>query len=192
MSTKMNRWMAAGVAVLVLAAGCSNEINRSSSPVDLIVTNAQALQRIDLAPTAANCNKAIGTISLRSVLKNPTQVSNQTFNDVRISSYQVTYVRTDGGKQVPVSFTRTMDAIIVTGGGATALSNFLILEPGALVQAPFAALQPNNGGRDPETGKTFLQMDVIVTVFGETLAGERVSGSTRFPLDFCYQCNGCA
>jgi hypothetical protein len=35
-------------------------------------------------------------------------------------------------------------------------------------------------------------MDVLVELFGETLAGERVSGSTRFPLDFCYNCGGCA
>ena len=63
--------------------------------------------------------------------------------------------------------------------------------PGAFDQAPFAALLPQNGSRDPETGKPFVQMDIIIEVFGETLAGERVSGSARSPLTFCFHCGGC-
>ncbi|MEO8033345.1 MAG: hypothetical protein ABI837_02860 [Acidobacteriota bacterium] len=191
MSTKTNRLMAAAAA-LVLVAGCSNEIGRTSSPVTLIVSNTQNIQRLDIAPGAVNCAQDVGTISVQALLKNPTVISDQRFNDVRITSYTVNYVRTDGGKLVPASFTRSKDALITIGSGATSLSKFLILEPGALTQAPFAALQTNNGGRDPETGRTFVQMDVVVTVFGETLAGEKVSGATRFPLDFCFQCNGCA
>jgi hypothetical protein len=35
-------------------------------------------------------------------------------------------------------------------------------------------------------------MDIILEVFGSTMAGERVSGSTRIPLDFCFDCAGCA
>ncbi len=45
---------------------------------------------------------------------------------------------------------------------------------------------------DPETHKPFVSMDVILEVFGSTLAGERVSGSTRMSLDFCFSCGGCA
>jgi hypothetical protein len=191
MSTKTNRWMAA-IAVLVLATGCSNEIGRSSSPVTLIVTNTQTLQRIDIAPGAVNCAQDVGTISVQALIKNPVVLSDQRFNDVRITSYSVNYVRTDGGTQVPASFTRSKDVLIILGSGLTPLTSFLVIEPGALTQAPFAALQTNNGGRDPETGRTFVQMDVVITVFGETLAGEKVSGTTRFPLDFCFQCNGCA
>ena len=43
-----------------------------------------------------------------------------------------------------------------------------------------------------ETGRPIVGLDVVVEVFGETLAGERVSGSTRFPLDFCFDCGGCS
>ena len=62
----------------------------------------------------------------------------------------------------------------------------------ALNQAPFAALLPQNGGIDPETGKPIITMDVILTFFGQTLAGERVSGNTRLTLDFCFSCGGCS
>lgn len=195
MNTKNTKCLIASAALaLLVASGCNSDISRDTSPVLLTVTNTQALQRIDTSPTAQNCNKPVGTISVRASLKNPEQTApNPTFNDVRINSYRVSYVRTDGGTQVPAPFVRTMDQLIPIGGAATSLgSNFLILESNALNQAPFPALQTNNGGRDPETGQRFVRMDVIVEVFGQTVAGERVSGTTRFPLEFCYACGGCA
>jgi hypothetical protein len=191
---KMKKWMKSGAAVAILAvvAGCSgNEAAKTSAPVELVVTNTQAIQQIDLAPGATGCNVSIGTIQIKAILKNPTQISDQRFNDVRVTSYRVSYVRTDGGKQVPTPFVRTIDTLITTGGSASALTNFLVLTSDAVTQAPFAALQTQNGGRDPETGRPIVQMDVIVDLFGETLAGEKVSGTTRFPLDFCFSCGGC-
>ena len=47
-------------------------------------------------------------------------------------------------------------------------------------------------GFDPETGRTTITMDLILEVFGQTLAGESVSGSTRMTLDFCVSCGGCS
>ena len=70
-------------------------------------------------------------------------------------------------------------------------SDFVAFETNAFNLAPFAALQPQNGGKDPETGFGFVKMDIILTVFGETLAGERVQGSARFPVNFCFNCGGC-
>lgn len=189
---KMMKAGAAAALLVVAVAGCSGEQGKSASPVALIVSNTQTLQQIDLAPNAANCDQDIGVILMQAVLKNPKQISDQTFNNVRITSYRVSYVRTDGGKQVPAPFVRTIDALLTTGSAATSLSKFLIIQGDALSQAPFVALRTENGGRDPETGRPQVMMDVLVELFGETLSGERVSGSTRFPLDFCYNCGGCA
>lgn len=189
---KMMKTGLAAALVAVAVAGCSGEQSKSASPVSLIVTNSQNLQQIDLSPAAANCDQDVGTILMRAVLKNPTQISDQRFNDVRVTSYRVSYIRTDGGKQVPASFVRTIDTLLTTGSSATSFSKFLIIQGDALSQAPFVALRTENGGRDPETGRPVVMMDVLVELFGETLAGERVSGSTRFPLDFCYNCGGCA
>jgi hypothetical protein len=191
----VNKMMKTGVAAALLAvavAGCSGEQSKSASPVALIVSNTQNLQQIDLAPSAANCNQDVGTILMKAVLKNIKVISDQRFNDVRITSYRVSYVRTDGGTQVPAPFVRTIDSLLTTGGAATSLTKFLIIQGDALSQAPFVALRTENGGRDPETGRPVVKLDVIVELFGETLAGERVSGSTRFPLDFCFACGGCA
>jgi outer membrane murein-binding lipoprotein Lpp len=190
----MRTWIriAAFSAAALSLAGCSSEITKSSSPVELIATNTQTLNRIDVLANAQNCNQPVGTIQVQAIIKNPaSQTTNSTFEQVKLSSYNVSYVRTDNGKTVPASFTRSIDGLLTPGGGATSLNSFLILQPEALNQAPFAALLPQNGGRDPDTLSSTIHMDVVVTIFGQTLAGDNVSASTRFPLDFCYNCNGC-
>jgi hypothetical protein len=186
--------LACGAATLV-ALSC-NSINKESSPVKLVVTNDQTLQQIDLAPGATGCDQNIATINLQSVLlqdqSNTSLPTDNRFNDVKIDSYSVSYVRTDGGKAIPQPFVRSISGLILAGGSSSFLTQFLAFEPDAVTQAPFVSLLPVNGGRDPETGKDFVKLDVIVTVFGQTLAGERVSGSTRLPLNFCFAtCNGC-
>jgi hypothetical protein len=187
---------AAAAAVLALAVfGCSSELSDSAAPVELVVTNVQNLNQIDLAgdPTGSTrCQETIATVNMQVIAKNPAAVG--PFVDVRVTRYRVTYVRTDGGTAVPASFTRSVDAVLTTGGGAQSLSGFLAFESGALSQAPFAALFPNNGGRDPQTGRSTITMDVILEIFGQTLAGDAVYDSTRVPLDFCFNCNprGCA
>lgn len=184
--------LAAGIAAM--AFGCNNKLTENAAPVELVVTNTQNISRIDLAGDVQGstaCQQDIGTIEMRALVKK-TSSADQRFNDVRITRYRVSYVRTDGGRQVPAPFVRSIDSFLSANGTAASLSKFLVVEQEAFTQAPFAALLPNNGGRDPETGRTTVKMDVIVEIFGQTLAGENVSGTTRFPLDFCYQCNGCA
>jgi hypothetical protein len=184
------------IAGLALIAGCSGDLARSSAPVGLVVTNAQNLNRIDLLPGATNCDQDLATVNIRAILLSNQNNANlpvdDRFNTVQLTSYRVSYQRRDGGTLVPAPFTRSISGTIDVGGGDTALNNFLGLQPGAILQAPFAALLPSGGGRDPETGKQFVGMDIILEVFGQTLAGERVSGSTRLSVDFCYSCNGCA
>jgi hypothetical protein len=176
-------------AITVAALACGGDLSRSASPVELVVTNSQTLSRLDLAG-GANCDQNIGTVSMTALVKNPGDVD-QKFNDVRITSYRVSYIRTDGGRLVPSSFVRSIDSLL-TVGTASSLTNFQVIQSQAITQAPFAALLPSNGGRDPDTGRSTIGMDVVLEVFGQTLAGENVSGRTRFPLDFCYNCNGCS
>lgn len=184
------------LAVLVLAAafmGCNGELTDSAAPVELVVTSSQNLQLIELNPTVAaadpDCDQDVGTIQLQVIAKR-SDVTGPA-SQVRVTRYRVSYQRTDGGKLVPAPFVRSMDVLISVGGNAE-LSKFLVVEPDALSQAPFAALLPQNGGRDPDTGRPFVKMDVILEVFGETLGGDNVYDATRFPLDFCYGCGGCS
>jgi hypothetical protein len=188
----MNRKLIALAAATLAAAvfGCSSELTDNSAPVELVVTNTQAIQQIDLAPNDdPDCAASVGTINMQVFPKNTTVVGD--FASVRVTRYRVSYQRTDGGRQVPASFVRSVDTLINVGdtGG---LDRFVILEADAVRFAPFAALLPQNGGRDPDTGRPLVKMDVIVEIFGETLGGDNVYDSTRFPLDFCFDCGGCA
>ena len=184
----------AGTAALMAAAVLAcKESNRQNSPVRLVVTTAQILNRIDLKPGAAGCNQSIGTVNVQALVVQNTSgtlPTNPDLDTVVIDQYRVSYVRTDGGTQVPASFTRSVSFTVTTG--STASTTFIGFQSDALTQAPFAALLPQNGGRDPQTGRPVVQMDIVLELFGTTLAGERVSGSTRVPLDFCFDCKGCA
>jgi hypothetical protein len=184
-----------GTAALMAAAVLScKESNRENSPVRLVVTTAQTLNRIDLKPGASGCNVSIGTVTVQAIIvqnSSGTLVTNPALDTVVINQYRVSYVRTDGGTQVPAPFTRSVSFTVTTGGTGVP-TTFLGFQTDAINQAPFAALLPQNGGRDPQTGRSVVQMDLVLEVFGQTLAGEPVSGVTRVPLDFCYDCNGCA
>jgi hypothetical protein len=172
---------------------CS-EINKQSAPVRLVVSNTQILHKVDLAG-GTGCDKDLATVTIEARLLPPTSVNLPTdirFDDVRIDRYRVSYLRIDGGHLVPASFVRSISSLIVVNGGSQNLTSFLAFEPTALNQAPFAALLPQNGGRDPETGRSIVTMDLILEVFGQTLAGEAVSGNTRLTVDFCVECGGCS
>jgi hypothetical protein len=185
------------VAVLALAAvlaGCSGELNDDAAPVELVVTNTQNLQILELNPTVAaadvDCQQNIGTINLQVFAKQTEDPPTGPAASVRVTRYRVSYQRTDGGRLVPASFVRSMDTLIGIGEDAD-VSEFLVIEPDAIIQAPFVSLLPTNGGRDPDTGRPVVQLDVIMEFFGETLGGDNVYDVTRFPLDFCYNCGGC-
>lgn len=174
----------------VIVGGCS-EANRETAPVELIATVDQDIQLIDINSPPDPDADPIGTIQLRAIVKRistPTLPVDTTFLDVQLRRYRVSYRRTDGGTLVPASFVRSISGIVVTGGGATPINDFLVFELDALSRAPFVALLPNNGGRDPETGRQIVEMDIIIDIFGETLSGEAVSARAVFPLTFCAGC----
>ena len=83
---------------------------------------------------------------------------------------------------------RTISGVVAVGGAAQPLNDVFIFAADALNQAPFAALLPNNGGRDPETGQNIVKMNVIIEVFGETLAGDPVYGRDVSPIWVCAGC----
>jgi hypothetical protein len=191
MNIMKNRLILIAVAVASMAAlSCSSELTNNAAPVEFVVTNTQNLSRLDLDPltTDEDCNQLIGVINMQVFPKNDSAVGNLV--QVRVQRYRVSYRRTDGGTVVPASFVRSIDTLV--GPGTPATSNFTVVEADAVTLAPFAALQPQNGNRDPETGRSTVKMEVILELFGETLAGDNVYDSTAFPLEFCYGCGGCS
>jgi hypothetical protein len=188
-TTMKKRSMLVVLAVVALASlSCSNELTNNAAPVTLVLSNTQNLSHIDLQPGATGCGVSVGTITMQVIAKNSTATS--TLTSVRVTRYRVSYRRMDGGTLVPPAFVRSMDTLI-TANNSAGLSNFVIIEADALNQSPFAALLPQNGSRDPETGRPVVKLEVTVEVFGETLGGDNVSDSTAFQIDFCFNCGGC-
>jgi len=187
--------MIAAIALPSVAILSCNSIARESAPVMLVVNGTQFLNQVDLQFGAAGCAQSLGTVEIAiQLLQNQTDAKhpvNNEFNDVKLDRYQISYQRTDGGKLVPPGFVRSTSQVLSTLAVFSNLNDFVAFETNAFNQAPFAALLPQNGGRDPETGLSFVKMDIILTVYGETLAGERVQGSARFPVNFCFNCGGC-
>ena len=190
MNIMKNRLILIAAALVSMATlSCSSELTDNAAPVELVVTHTQVLTHLDIDPdtTDLDCDQQIGTINLQVFPKNSSVGGD--FAQVRVQRYRVSYRRTDGGTVVPSSFVRSMDTLV--GPGSPVGSNFTVLEADALLRAPFVALQPQNGRRDPETGSSTVKLEVILEVFGETLAGDNVYDSTAFPLEFCFGCGGC-
>jgi len=187
--------MIAAIVLPSVAILSCNSIARESGSVELVVSGTQNLSQIDLQGGASGCATSLGTVNIRVLLlqnqSDPTHVVTNTFNDVKLDRYQVTYQRTDGGTLVPPSFVRATAQVVTATGGAQSLSDFVAFETNAFNQSPFVALQPQNGNRDPETGLGFVKMNIILTVFGQTLAGDRVQGTATFSVNFCFNCGGC-
>ncbi|MFA6956150.1 MAG: hypothetical protein WC538_09785 [Thermoanaerobaculia bacterium] len=190
----MNTNMIGRTTLLLLAMGallglasCGSDINESGAPVELVASFAQQVLVYDWAPETG-CTVGVGTLSVASVTK--TTNPDTRFLAVKLSTIRITYKRTDGGTVVPPTYVQAMSGTIEPGSSGD-LSGMLLFDPNVLRQAPFAALLPENGGRDPETGKGAITIETKIEVFGETLAGDKVTTSTRFPISFCYGC-GCS
>lgn len=180
------------LTVAALAAigslSCSSELTNNAAPVEFIVTHTSTVNILDISPNNdPDCESDLGTIQLRVLPKNTEAGGNMT--NVRVTRYKVSYRRTDGGTVVPASYVRAIDTLV--GVGATTAATFNLFELGAFSQAPFVSLLPQNGGRDAETLRPLIRLEVILEVFGETLAGDNVYDSTTIPLEFCFDCGGC-
>jgi len=173
-------------AVLLGLASCGDDISEDGAPVLLVATYASTVQVLDFADSQCGAS-GIGSLSVEARVKRTT--ADTRFLDVRITKMRVRYHRIDGGTVVPPEFVQPYSQLIGSGSSSE-LSGFISFAPGTFDQAPFVAIRPENGGHDPETGKTSVSIERTIEVYGETLAGEKVMASVTTPLAFCYQC-GC-
>lgn len=189
--------MTLGLAALTMS-GCQEGAN-NPSPIDLVARVQQHFQVVDV--TATSC-QVIGSVFLRPIVKDANPVDGR-FLDVRLTSYRVTYRRTDGGTLAPQTFTRTLSMVLPRDvettinlrlpvpGDVPEPDSLLILDTAAINQAPFAALRGSNGGVDPETGRRNVTLEAVIDFFGETLSGENVAARTRMEYTACVGCGAC-
>ena len=185
MNNKIVRNVALAVLVVGLVGGCNSDLTNDASPVALIVTQRQDIHTIDMLG-GEGCDRDLGEFFFQAVPKNNNVTGD--FVQIRITRYRVSYRRTDGGTAVPSPFVVPTNFIVGDASNQGPITSFA---SGIFGQAPFISLFPNNGGRDAETLRPFIRMEVIHEFFGETLAGDNVYATSTKQLEFCFDCNGC-
>jgi hypothetical protein len=172
------------VATLVLAPGCTNKEGETEAPVFLTVDLATQPIVVDVSVATP---VLLGTVTVASHLKNPTQTDPQGFATTTLESYTVHFRRVDGGTRVPPDQILP-EGHLVTSGGSTSITNLTILPAFFTQQSPFDQLQPFNGGFDRETGRDEIDMAFDITFFGHTVSGHRVQSGTATggPLQFRF------
>jgi len=187
-----------GIALLTCIGtfSCDEDINQQGSPVLLVANVTEAMSQIDF--TDPECSPAV-VYSIRAIPKRTTVPggtgtveADVRFLDVVIRTMRTSFVRVDGGTVVPPPLVENLSFLVPATGEASEIPARLIFPVEYLREAPFVALTAGAGGRDPETGQPFVRMDMVVEFFGETLAGDPVYTSLRWPATFCFNCGGCA
>jgi hypothetical protein len=171
----------AAVAVLAMVAGCANHTADSEAPVFLSADPRQATVDIDISvPFDVGVPELNIDSHLKSIEGTPTAQQ-----DVNLSEWVVTYSRSDGGT-VASPVWHNFESVYVPAGGTANLQNYRIFPSDNYKLAPLNQLFPENGGFDLETGKRNIRQRAHVDIYGQTVAGRKVSVSFDINLNFFY------
>jgi len=125
------------------------------------------------------------TFNVISIPKNP-GASLSDLQDVEVSYFYAAWVRADGGTVRPKDY-RLAWTLIVPAGGTATCSGIPFMSTAQLLEPPFSALFPENGGRDPETGASTIRCDAHIKVYGRTVNGcDIVSQEALLTYEFYY------
>ena len=183
-------------ALVVGLAGCvPGYVKDNDSPVLFRIA------AINGGETVVSDVSAIGTDTVDVVLavrpKNPLNTNvPQVAEAVFVEQYRVSFSRTDGrnveGVDVPFSFTGAMTTVVDIGIGSDA--NVTVTIPLVRLQAKQEAplrnlrslVPPTVSGQQQTGGVLVPRVTMIaeLTIFGRTVAGEAVSDTRRFTVDF--------
>ncbi len=169
------------LAVLVLA-GCGN--NDSAKTEAEVYLSAQQQPGPADVPMSTGVDVVIPTLVLSSHAKSPSVVLSQQ-DDVVLNDWVVTCTRSDGGTAASPQW-QNFETVYVPAGGTTSLQNYRIFPAEYFQQPPLFQLFPQNGGFDKETGKTNIRQTLHVQIFGQTVAGKKISVAFDVNLNFFY------
>jgi hypothetical protein len=180
--------MMAVVALALMLPGCvPGYVKDNDSPVLFLAATSGATITSDVSVLAPD--NAIVSLAVRA--KNPKgPTSAQVPMHVVLESYSVRYFRTDGrdveGQDVPYHFSSAINGEIdLVETGATPFP-IPIVRAQAKQEPPLRNLRVI-AGTNPLPGAQItpvVTMIAEVTVYGHTVAGEKVSVTVRFTVDF--------
>jgi hypothetical protein len=171
------------LAMLVSSCGGNSTLDDTEAAVVLTVNLDEYNPDIDIC--SQGFDVAISKMVVESNSKDPDGVlsSNQ---DVNITRWVVTPVRTDGGSTASPQWTYDQ-AVYVPAAGTVDLENYRVYPAEYFELLPLSNLWPQNGGFDPETGFTNIRQSLWLEMFGRTVSGKAVS-TEPIPIAFNFFC----
>jgi hypothetical protein len=180
-------WLAGAVAVGLLAFGCTPDyVTGNTAPVNLyiaVVTNADGGLVLDSDIRSGSGSSAtvlpdFAVVKAAVRYKNPLQTTVSVPDHVLIDSYTVRYFRTDGrgveGVDVPYRITGSISTEIDVATTGTSDIEIEVVRRQAKNEPPLSTIQQN----------VVLTAFAELTIYGQTVAGERVSATGRLQIDF--------
>lgn len=180
---RMKLCLAAAVGVGLGVAGCSpSYVTSTDAPVNLYITaiNGGTVLDSDVrnGENSTFICPDVTTVSVAVRNKNPTAPTPNVPAAVLLKSYEVRYFRTDGrgveGIDVPYRITGNLSLAIdvATSGGPSVVME--VVRRQAKLEPPLSTINQT----------AVLTVMAEVTLYGETVAGQAVSTSSRFQIDF--------
>jgi len=162
-----------GMAILLVAAlGCRTRTDKSNGGGLLLsISDFNGLPSTISASTSFAAGQvSIGTVSVRSIVRNPGQGSSNLMT-VEIESYEVTFTRDDFGTRVPPKLKNYVFGSVDPNGTFT-LNNGPIMRIDQFNNQPLFDMIYE--GKDLETNSTVIRFKVAIQFFGRTIAGDIV------------------
>ena len=165
----------AGILALGLLA-CEQRTDRTDGGgVLLTFGDIKWADAYSVSVSAASGTARIEEVILVSVAKDPDGITSSLM-DVELSSYEVSFRRSDTGTRVPPVLVAASPGIVPVNSTLT-ISGMTFLNDGQLLNPPLSDLLAFNGGIDQETGSASILLDVTIVFFGRTLSGDEVQSA---------------
>lgn len=184
---RMRAWAAAGLGAAMLVGvgslGCTpSYVTGNDAPVNLIIaainSGAQLDSDIRIGKDSSSVCQDQVPVSVAVRNKNPNVPTPYVPGAVLLQSYEVRYFRTDGrgveGVDVPYRITGNLAFAIDVADSGTEDVSLEVVRRQAKLEPPLSTFNQAN----------ILTVMAEVTLFGETVAGQKVSASGRFQIDF--------
>jgi hypothetical protein len=155
--------------VAVGVAGCRSRTDRSEGTVLLSVSDFSGLPVSISLRTGGPFQ--IDRVTLRNIAKDPTG-STSDLQAVELRSYEVRFRRRDTGTRLPPPAVQSIFGV-VTVNGSKDIVNVPFLFSDQILSQPLKDLR--DFGVDRETGTAVIVLDVSMTFFGRTLAGDDIA-----------------
>jgi hypothetical protein len=185
--------LVACILSLIMLPACNDAIDNSASPVWITVSSIEPAS----SPFGDVYDSELGSfmpdtvrVSITANYANQANPPTGTaYTTVQLSSYRVTFHRTDDGVDVPAGFQEALTASVDAGGGSVTLNDLTIVRANQKLQPPLYFLTPFSYGFEPGTGYTTIACNCTIDFYGHTLAGEAVSASGGIGINFADYAN---